>query len=664
MTKKNKGLFNFKTWSPVIIGVVSIVVYYIAFFDLHMRMGLESIGTLVNGAEVNVASFQTKFLDSSVAIQGIEITNEKKPEENKLQLEEISMQASWDGLLRAKLVVEQAIVKNIQIGTKRSSPGYVVPVEESEVSQSEEESSDANGFQDAISALSGNEQVQEIQEIGNMSLEDLPSNAKIAELEKGLSLKQKEWEQAYQKLPDDKFFEAEQLQLAQIKLSKNPAELKNQFEMAKNTLNSVKAKASKVTKEGSQLQNEISSFKKESFDIDAMIDADVAYMKSKLKLPDLDFAKLGKDLFGEEFGAYVEQAQHYYKLAQQYMPPPSDKGQAPPPPPSASLRMAGRSYDFGKKGDYPLVWIKKVSITSEAADENSSGAVAGEVNNLTSSQRLVGEPTTASIEGDFPKEEILGFKLNMLLDHRNEPSVDKLDMTIRSFGVQQKVLSSSPELTLAIAKGKGRVKADAKLESGEVYLKMVTNFNEVVYDVEAKKESVKELLVGTMAGIPKVVIVAVAKGKIDAPDVAVSSNLTDALKASLSRVLKAKTSGMQGDLRKKVEDRIKGKTDVLNKQWEQATGPILDGIKAKFAAATGAEKQAEGKVSQVNGGVANQKKAAQAKLDQAKADAQAKAEAARRKVAEEKRRREKAAKDKAEQKVKKQFGDKLKKFGM
>ena len=125
--KKQKGPIRFEAIIPVTILFSLIFAYFYFFFDSHLKWGLEYGATQAHGGEVNISSLKTSFINASVTITKIQVTDKKNPTHNIVQIGNISFKALWDGLLRGKLVIPLASITDIQVKTKRARPGYVFP---------------------------------------------------------------------------------------------------------------------------------------------------------------------------------------------------------------------------------------------------------------------------------------------------------------------------------------------------------------------------------------------------------------------------------------------------------------------------------------------------------------------------------------------------------
>jgi uncharacterized protein (TIGR03545 family) len=126
---KKKGPIRFEAIIPVLLLSGLTFGYFSYYFDSHLKTLFEYVGTLANGAEVNVDSVKTSFIKGSFDLNRLQVTDKEIPAQNSLEIENIHFKYLWDALLRMKFVVDDASINNIQISKPRSKPGKVLPPE-------------------------------------------------------------------------------------------------------------------------------------------------------------------------------------------------------------------------------------------------------------------------------------------------------------------------------------------------------------------------------------------------------------------------------------------------------------------------------------------------------------------------------------------------------
>ena len=104
--KKSQSLIRWNAIIPFLIISVLVYLYFLLFFDLHMKKTIEWVGYKALGSEVNVGQFKSSFIKGNVQISKIELTNKENPNFNSLELADIRFDLNWDALLRVKFVIE------------------------------------------------------------------------------------------------------------------------------------------------------------------------------------------------------------------------------------------------------------------------------------------------------------------------------------------------------------------------------------------------------------------------------------------------------------------------------------------------------------------------------------------------------------------------------
>ena len=448
--KKSKGPIRFEAILPISIIIGLIWAYFFFFFDSHVRKALEYGGTLAHGAEVNVATVKTSFLDATLEIRGIQVTNAEAPEKNLVELGLIRFEMLWDALLRGKVAVEDASILDIRLGTLRKRPGRVLPPPPPSESKTEQLKAQAlatmekqfqhNVLGDAAALLQGADPASQLKNIEG----ELKSSKRIKELEAELQKKKTEWEARIARLPKNEDIKGFETRAKSIKTSgfSNPVEVTQSIQQIDALVKDVDGKIKEVQSTSQAVGSEMNSLKKSMDELKSFVDNDIKDLQNRFKIPSLDAASIAKSIFGPMILSRVRQFETYANKAREYMPPkktPEQKAEFAKPKPRE--RSEGRTYKFGKPKAYPMFWLKKAAISSKESPDGPSGDITGELKNLTDDPPMLGLPTTLSFSGRFPHSQIEGVKGLVTIDHRTDEPVESLELTVASFPVtEQKLL--------------------------------------------------------------------------------------------------------------------------------------------------------------------------------------------------------------------------------
>lgn len=567
---------------PIAIIFLAIGLYVHFFFDSHIRKAIEWTSTYIHGAEVNVGSVKTSFLGGSFSLKDLEVTDKEQPARNLIQIGEIKFQFLWDALLRAKFVVEDAGVDNIQIYSPRKTPGYVRPPEppsdkpsamaelEKKVlnqTQNEFSGSPIGDLASLLEGSSGDDILKNIQG-------ELKAESTIKALQAELKEKEKLWKERIEKFPKKDEFEALAKRAKELKFnSKDPKQFAADLKEASRIVKEAEQKIDYVKNSSTELKGDINKYNTEFSQIDDLIKQDIKDLEDRLKIPNLDVKDFSKNIFGKMFSDKLVSVQKYMEVGRKYMPPPKDpnekKAREIIPPP----RGSGQNYQFPITTGYPVFWLKVASISSVANEGGFSGNVKGELTNLTSSPEAIGKPAILDLKGDFPNSKIFNTELKITIDHVKIPT-ESLMLAVGSFPLSDMSLVDSKSLSLKVKSADGSSGLNIKLQEQALDISLKNEFKSVNYDLTAPSKNVSEAVGTVLSKIPVITLNAGASGTWSKLNFFLNSNLGTELSLGFSRYLQAKIDEKKKELRALIDSRISTEREKLTSQYNN--------LKAKF----------------------------------------------------------------------------------
>ncbi|KYG61948.1 TIGR03545 family protein [Bdellovibrio bacteriovorus] len=614
---KKKGIIRWEAIIPFAIICAIIALYFHFFFDTHLRRALEWAGYNAVGAEVNIAKLETSFFNASLRIQGIEVTDAERPTHDSIKIGDIRFSMLWDALLRAKVVVNEAAVEQIEFGVLRKKPGKVKPPEPDDgqpsmteklkaqaLKEAQEEYGD-NVLGDVIAMLGGtdaNVQLQKLQE-------SLPSKAMLEKFDADLKGKQQAWDARLKTLPQEKDIRALNERLNKIKYKdfKTPQELQTSVQELDKVLKDGDAMYKQVQTTGDDLGKDLKAVETQYKDIEKQIKTDISSLEQHFRIPQLDAKAMTRAMFNKYLAPYKSKFYRYKEMADKYLPPnlmkKDKKGEdiAIQPHP----REKGISYEFGRANSYPLFWVKRTAVSSQAGVTPDAGNIKGEILDITSNQRLVGKPTVATLAGDFPSKEIFGFLLRLSLDNTKALSVIAYKFNVDAYSILGKDLVKTPDVSIAFNKATGAMGIEGKVVGlKNIVLAMNNKFTKVDYAISAKNEVADQILKAVFAGIPAVTLT--VNGQGDFPDIPlnINSNLGPELQQGFSKQIQAKVDEARARIQAVVDQEIGKQRAQVEAQLNQLRG------------------QFDGEVKKAQAQIETQRKQAESRIDQAKKDAE------------------------------------------
>ena len=631
--KSYGGLIRWKFGLPLVMGVLAVVLYSFLLLDQQLRWLLEKLATDANGAEVNVDGLKTSISGLYVEIQKVQVTDPEAPEFNRVEVSKMRFDLGSSGLLRGKIIVEDATMQDIKIRSRRSKPGRVLPpppLEAEGPSAFDQMKDKLNPVKDqvvanAINVLKDKGMVNPIKDI---NWEDLPSRDAIRQIEGDWNNRQQILQGMFASLPKSTDFQDIKTAASGIQAPQDPT----QIQAALANLESLKAKAQaqydKITGATQQLQTESAQIGKRINFLDDLVKQDIAVLSQKLKLPDLDFKNLAEDICGPEIQRYIKVFEVYYAKVKPYLESREK------PAPRQPLRFSGTDVSFPDRQGVPGFWLKRMQISSKETTDGPLGDLLGTITDFSTAPALVAQPTQVQFAGDFQQMGVQGLNVEAILDHRQDVARDAIKIAIASFPIADRMLNQSKDYALGFYKAQGGLQMNFLLEGDQVQLEVNSFMKQLSWKVEAESERVKSLLDGVFGPMDEVQITAKATGSWASLQWKVTSNLVDQLRQALREALSKEIAAMQVQLKGEIENRMAEEKVKLETR-------MRDQLKAWESQLLPVQQQADGTRTQLS----TQKDQLQAAMDGKKAEAE-------QKLNDEKKKLEDKAKDQIKGKLK------------
>jgi uncharacterized protein (TIGR03545 family) len=615
--KSYGGLIRWKFGMPLALGILALVLYTFLLLDQQLRWVMEKLASDANGAEVNIGSLKTSISGLYIEIQKVQMTDPEAPEFNRLEVGKMRFDIGAPGLLRGKIIVEDATMQDIQILSKRAKPGRVLPPPPPEpegpgLSDKAKELLAPVKDEVVANAMSVLKDKHFENPLKDINWEDLPSYQVIRQIEGDWNNRQQMMQGMLASLPKATDFQQIKAEVSAIKAPQDPTQIQATLANLESIKAKTQAQIDQVNGAAQQLKNEGAHITNRVKSLDDLLKQDLAVLTQKLKLPDLDFKNLAEEICGPEIKRYIKVFEVYYAKVKPYLESKEK------PAPSKALRMAGTDVSFPDRNGLPGFWLKQMQISSKETADGPLGDMLGKVTNVSSVPSLVAQPTQLAFEGNFNQLGILGLKADATLDHRQALARDAIKVAIASFPIADRMLNQSKDYALGFYKAQGGLQMDFVLQGDQVQLELNSLMKQLSWKVEAQNERVKNLLDGVFGPMTEVQIGAKAHGPWQSLQWKVTSNLVDQLRQALRQALSKEIAAMQDQLKQELEKRMAAEKTKLEsrmreqlKAWEGQLVPVQ-------AEADGTQSQIEAQKSQLQNLVDSKKAEAQQKLNEEK----------------------------------------------
>ncbi len=560
---KKQGALRIEAVVPMLIVVGLIVLYFSLFFDAHLRRGLEYGATQANGAEVNIGRLQTSVFKASMLIGDVQMTDPMQPMQNRVQIDEVRFRMLWDALLRGKVMIDEAIIEDVQIDTVRKRAGKVLPPSPPQSGPSASDKMLAtmkdefsgNVVGDLAAIAAGANPSEQLHKISG----ELKSDVYLAEMQRSMDETEQNWKVRMAALPRGEDFSALRTRLSQVDLKgvKDVSQVHTSVKELQAIRDEFEAKSKPIGEAGSGLSGDLKGLQTSFAGLDDVVRADVRDLQARMKLPTLDAGNLSQALFGMDVLNKLQQARGYMDQARQYMPAKGAQQQAKPAPRNIHK---GRDYAFGHAKGYPAFWLRRAMVTSTLP---GGKGLSGEIRDAATDQALVGRPMVATLKGDFPQQGVTGIKAELIVDHTKQEPVERMELSVARYGVAGRSLVNSPSVTLGFAKAAAAAGFTAELRGEQVAIHASNQFREVAFETTAQSPVVREMMNASLAGLNTVSMDARVRGTWGDLDWNLSTNLGDALARGMKRYLQEKMNEARKKIQAQVDQRIAAQRQKL-----------------------------------------------------------------------------------------------------
>jgi len=301
--------------------------------------------------------------------------------------------------------------------------------------------------------------------------------------------------------------------------------------------------------------------------LDSARQRDYAFARGLLKLPSLDAPAVGAALFAPGAIRPFERVLYYLQLARRYMPPGLVPRATTGP---TRVRRAGEDVRFPRERNLPAFLVRSAELSfllQRAAEQPQR--YAGRLSGLTSDPALYGRPTVASATG--PE---LG--AGLLLNHLHGVPIDTAGATVG--GIRFPAFQV-PGVPLRLDPGAATTQLGFNLNGDTIHARFVIRSSNVRWtrDSGFANSTIGDLIWRAVSGIPNLDVEARLSGALHRPDLAVRSNLDQAIAARLRAVLGEQVAAAETQMRARVDALVKDKvgpvrarvTDVQNQAQAQ-----------------------------------------------------------------------------------------------
>lgn len=573
-----RKLIRWKALLPLTVLFLLGAVFVLIFLDPTVRRGVEVGGTASVGAKVDLASADVGLAEGHVTFRGLAVTNPGKPMTNLFEAEEIVFDVDLDPALEGKIVMDTIAVRGMRFGTARKTSG-AIPRRPGDPA---DEPSEARRIVDDWLA-----QVK----IPPISLQTLTQTVNVD----AISADSLETLRAARVARD--FVDTARARFTTGLQALDPRPTVDSAEALANRLKSASlrtlgiagtrqavADVRRTIRDLDALNDKLKSFERNTRgDIDSLGGrlqaipdaraADYAYAKSLLRLPTFEIPAIGPQLFSGLIAEKVGEVMYWVNLAERYVPPGMKRQMKAGPD---RIRASGTDVLFPKARVYPEFLARVAELSLAIGGEGASaGEYAARMTGITTQPAVYGAPTRFMVSRAAGKVGPSDARVSGSIDHRQVPVRDSLSarfsgiplptMPLAGLGASVALGNGSSELRLA--------RVGDQLGGSWLWRSSTVRWaRDTVGQPRANTPAmrlVEDALWRAVSRIDSVEIEARFAGSVTKPQLAVRTNIAQAVASALQEQLGEEVRRAEAQVRARVNELVDEKVAEARAEAEE-----------------------------------------------------------------------------------------------
>ena len=386
---------------PLII--LGVVVYF--FIDRWVESGLETAGESVVGAKVEIDQLKLTLFPLGITFERMQVANPDDPWKNIFETRHVGFTMDAGQLLRGKYIVETMEVKDLILGTKRTTDGSI-PGGRSKTAAGSDSRSFSALAEDVLNRSVEKTPIFDPAMLRNgvnidslLKVVDLRTLKHIDTLKARASSATAQWQSTLADVDQTK----QRLALMDSSVrSINVNQLKDvptilaAIQTVDNTRKGINEIVTTYNTRRDAISGEIKQITTAVGAIDNLAEEDYKRVLSLARLPDINAIGIAEALVGKQLVRDVKTYLGYVDMAREQI-----KNYQPEPEIEKVPRMKRQDIRFPVDRHYPKFWIKNIAVSGgEDKAQNADFFYAtGTVKHISSDQRVTGLPLTVALTG-------------------------------------------------------------------------------------------------------------------------------------------------------------------------------------------------------------------------------------------------------------------------
>lgn len=560
-------IFRWKAVVPMVLTVVLVAVLWTLYIDRVIRRAIEFAASDVVGAKVELASAHLRLRHADLVLTGLQVTDPDAPMTNLMEVPEIRASLNGRALFMKKVVVESLALRGVRFGTPRKESGAL----KNPSPASGEATRRVLGWINSIPipTLDLRGLVGTVVRIPAVNIDSLrtPRQARLVVVQ-GDSLRGA-WEAELRGLDprptvDSARALAGRLQAANIR-GMNAVQLAATASEVRTMIGRVGSMKARVDTAALHANAGVNLARAGVAGLEDARRADLAFVRGLVRIPSFAAPDVSMSMFGPLVTERLKPVMYWVNVAENYVPPGLDPRRHAGP---ARLRRPGTTFDFPLAHTWPSFLVEHaVADLAIGGRTAAAGAYVAEFAGVTTEPAVYGRATTFRARRTSsvgPRD----LRVSGAMDRTGRIAFDSLQanvprLAVPSFNIPgagaRLEFGDSSFMQLGLARAGTELRGTWRMTADAVHWRRTSDSSGHPQGVPPQIGSqawAESLIWRAIADIPRVEIEASLTGPLRSPHLSVSSNIGDALAASVKRVMGAELQRAEAQVRAKVDSLV------------------------------------------------------------------------------------------------------------
>lgn len=519
----------------IIMGLIVGSVYF--FANSIVKSLIESQGSNLAGAKVDVREVKLGLAPAGIVIRGLDVADADEPMTNIVSIDSIYAQFDLLKALMGQVIIKDASVNGMEFGTARKTSGAIAKKPKPEKPK---EPSFISEQIDLMAARlpDGKEALER---------EPLLIDERHKALEKSAEEKEQRWQQLEKSLPNNDKLAEYQQRIADLQKQKpkSVADLKALNDELKKIKDDIQGDK-KTLQEAKEFISV--SAKEIAADLKALKDApkeDRDRLLSKYTLDESGLANLSGLLFGADIQEKIETALYWYEKVAPFLV--SDDAEKE----EKRQRATGRFVLFPEANPYPSFLVENLAASARL----DAGELSATAKNITHQQDVQNRPTTLHVGSEVIRN-VKRLDVNAVFDYRvKKQGKSVADFIFEQVSINDYKISSSSQMPLALEQATAAMKGELKLENNKLSGQLNSQFEQAQF-ATGEAKGLMQYLNQAFAEIHRFSLDIGMAGSLKSPKLTIRSDIDKQLKDSVDRQIKQEIARFKQEIEQQLSQRL------------------------------------------------------------------------------------------------------------